>query len=136
MKPCLKPKLSITTFTMGTRQLVVHDAFEMIVCLAGSYFSLFTPMQIVMSSPLAGAEMTTFLAPAARCLDAFSLSVNPPVHRVEFQQVRECLGIGDVVDTDKFDVALSGHGSRAEHVATDSSEPVDPHPNCHVSPLT
>src|SRR5919198_120299 len=40
MKPCLKPKLSITTFTMGTRQLVVHDAFEMIVCLAGSYFSL------------------------------------------------------------------------------------------------
>src|SRR5256885_21697 len=65
MNPCLKPKLSITTFTIGTRQLVVHDAFEMIACLAGSYFSWFTPMQIVMSSPLAGAEITTFFAPAA-----------------------------------------------------------------------
>src|SRR5438046_3296327 len=79
MNPCLKPKLSITTFTIGTRQLVVHDAFEMIACLVGSYFSWFTPMQIVMSSPLAGAEITTFFAPAARCLDALSLSVNRPV---------------------------------------------------------
>src|SRR5438045_9397486 len=79
MKPCLKPKLSMTTFTIGTRQLVVHDAFEMMVCLAGSYLSLFTPMQIVMSSPFAGAEITTFLAPAAKCLEAFSLSVKRPV---------------------------------------------------------
>src|SRR5438045_8260363 len=79
MKPCLKPKLSMTTLTIGTRQLVVHEAFEMIACLAGSYLSLLTPMQIVMSSPLAGAEITTFLAPAARCLDALSLSVNRPV---------------------------------------------------------
>src|SRR3954469_19744981 len=51
----------------------------MMVCLAGSYLSLFTPMQIVMSSPFAGAEITTFLAPAAKCLEAFSLSVNRPV---------------------------------------------------------
>src|SRR2546430_14917239 len=79
MKPCLNPKLSITTLTTGTRQLVVQEAFEMMWCLAGSYFSLFTPMQIVMSSPLAGAEITTFLAPAARCLDALSLSVKRPV---------------------------------------------------------
>src|SRR5881628_3670882 len=79
MKPCLKPKLSITTFTIGTRQLVVHDALEMMVCLAGSYFSLLTPMQIVMSSPLAGAEITTFLAPAVRCFAALSLSVKRPV---------------------------------------------------------
>src|SRR3954463_5647090 len=79
MKPCLNPKLSITTFTIGTRQLVVQEAFEMIACFAGSYLSLFTPMQIVMSSPFAGAEITTFLAPAARCLDALSLSVKRPV---------------------------------------------------------
>src|SRR6266699_5647413 len=32
-----------------------------------------------MSSPLAGAEMTTFLAPAARCLQAESRSVKRPV---------------------------------------------------------
>src|SRR5256885_2266624 len=32
-----------------------------------------------MSSPLAGAEITTFLAPAARCLSASGRSVNRPV---------------------------------------------------------
>src|SRR2546426_8739508 len=32
-----------------------------------------------MSSPLAGAEMTTFFAPAARCLSASGRSVNRPV---------------------------------------------------------
>ncbi len=37
------------------------------------------PMQMVMSSPLAGAEMMTFLAPAARWALAFSASVNLPV---------------------------------------------------------
>ena len=37
------------------------------------------PMQIVMSSPLAGAEITTFLAPPARWPLAFSASVNRPV---------------------------------------------------------
>ena len=39
----------------------------MIVCLAGSYLSSLTPMTIVMSSSLAGAEMMTFLAPPSRC---------------------------------------------------------------------
>src|SRR2546430_8925886 len=66
MKPCLKPQLSSTTFTTGTRQFVVHEAFERTWCFAGSYFWWFTPITIVMSSPLAGAEMTTFFAPAAR----------------------------------------------------------------------
>src|SRR6266545_7115929 len=51
MKPCLKPKLSITTFTTGTRQFVVHEAFE----------------------------ITTFLAPAVRCFAAASRSVKRPV---------------------------------------------------------
>src|SRR2546428_1837930 len=51
----------------------------MMLCLAGSYFSWLTPITIVMSSPLAGAEITTFLAPAVRCLDALSLSVKRPV---------------------------------------------------------
>src|SRR5438445_3654022 len=34
---------------------------------------------MVMSSPLAGAEITTFFAPAARCLSASGRSVNRPV---------------------------------------------------------
>src|SRR5262245_27190586 len=37
-------------------------------------------MTTVMSSPLAGAEMITFLAPAVRWPFALSASVNRPVH--------------------------------------------------------
>jgi hypothetical protein len=54
------------TFTIGTRQLVVHDALEMMWCDAASYLSLFTPITMVMSSSVAGAEMITFFAPP-RC---------------------------------------------------------------------
>ena len=54
-------------------------AFETMLCFAGSYFSWLTPMTTVMSSPLAGAEMITFFAPAARWPLAFSPSVNRPV---------------------------------------------------------
>ena len=36
------------------------------------------PMTTVRSSPLAGAEMTTFLAPALRCFPAESASVKMP----------------------------------------------------------
>ncbi len=35
---------------------------------------------MVMSGSVAGAEMTTFLAPAARCFEADSRSLNSPVH--------------------------------------------------------
>jgi hypothetical protein len=65
--PCRKPNASLITLTIGTRQFVVHDAFEMMLWLAGSYLSELTPITIVMSSPLAGAEMITFLAPAWMC---------------------------------------------------------------------
>jgi len=39
MKPCLKPKLSITTFTTGTRQFVVQERVGDDVVLGGMYFS-------------------------------------------------------------------------------------------------
>jgi hypothetical protein len=67
------------TCTTGARQLVVQLAFDTMLCLAASYFSWLTPMTTVMSSPFAGAEMITFLAPAARCPFAFSASVNRPL---------------------------------------------------------
>src|SRR3989454_11763941 len=79
MKPCLKPQLSSTTFTTGTRQFVVHEAFEMTWCFAGSYFWWFTPITIVMSSPLAGAEVTDFFAPAPRGLSASGRPVDRTV---------------------------------------------------------
>ncbi len=73
------PTASWTTFANGARQLVVHDALEITWCWAASYLSKLTPSATVMSSPFAGAEMMTFLAPASRCLAAFSRSVKNPV---------------------------------------------------------
>ena len=77
--PCLKPKLSRMTFTSGTRQLVVHDALDMMWCEAASYFSWLTPITMVMSSPLAGAEMITFFAPPSMCFFASGALVKRPV---------------------------------------------------------
>jgi hypothetical protein len=77
--PCRKPNASLITLTIGTRQFVVHDAFEMMLCCAASYLSELTPITMVMSSPLAGAEMITFLAPAWMCAPALSASVKRPV---------------------------------------------------------
>src|SRR5215210_4968913 len=74
-----RPKVSRTTFTIGTRQFVVHDALETIVCLDESYLSLLTPITMVMSSPFAGAEIRTFFAPQSICLRAALASVNLPV---------------------------------------------------------
>ena len=79
IQPFLIPKRWWRTFASGARQFVVHEAFEMIWCFAGSYFSSFTPRTTVMSGPLAGAVMTTFLAPAVRCLAASSRLVKSPV---------------------------------------------------------
>ena len=47
--------------------------------LAGSYLSWLTPMTMVTSSSLAGAEMITFLAPLLRCWAASSRLVKMPV---------------------------------------------------------
>src|SRR3954447_19277261 len=63
MRPRSMPNVSLMTLAIGARQLVVHDALEMIVCLAGSYRCSLTPKTIVRSSFLAGAEMMTFFAP-------------------------------------------------------------------------
>jgi hypothetical protein len=45
----------------------------------GEYLSWFTPMTYVGVSSLAGADMTTFLAPFLRCLPAVSLVRLMPV---------------------------------------------------------
>src|SRR5262245_11924309 len=82
MKPLWMPNASSSTLAMGTTQLVVHDAFEITLCCDGSYASPFTPSTTVRSSPLAGALMMTFSAPASMCLSAFSRSVNRPVDSI------------------------------------------------------
>src|SRR5512143_781961 len=77
--PLTTPKESTSTLATGARQFVVQEAFETTLCFLASYLSLLTPMTIVRSSFLAGAEMMTFRAPAARCAFAFSASVKRPV---------------------------------------------------------
>ena len=76
------PKVSFSTLATGPRQLVVQDALETILWFFGSYLSSFTPITIVMSSPLAGAEMMTFFAPASMCALALSASVKRPVDSI------------------------------------------------------
>ena len=48
------PKASSTTLTMGTKQLVVHEALETTSGLAGSKVSSFTPITKVASASVAG----------------------------------------------------------------------------------
>src|ERR1700738_1358736 len=61
MKPLTQPSESTIGFTAVAKQFVVHDAFEMMLWLSGSYLSSLTPSTSVMSSPLAGAGGVTFL---------------------------------------------------------------------------
>src|SRR5437867_12266684 len=63
------PKLSSSTLATVARQLVVHEALDTSACFTGSYACSLTPRTTVMSGSLAGAVITTFLAPACRCLD-------------------------------------------------------------------
>ena len=76
------PNASWSTFAIGARQFVVHDAFEITVCAAASNTASFTPMQIMASASPLGAEMTTRLAPPLRCPAAFSRAVNRPVDSI------------------------------------------------------
>src|SRR5207248_9672424 len=67
-----------STFATGGRQLVVHEAFEPILCFAASKTFSFTPMQTVTSASFDGAEMITCSTPLRRCRDAFSFDVKRP----------------------------------------------------------
>ncbi len=80
MKPRSMPKVSSRTLLIGARQLVVQLALLITLCFAASYCSWLMPKATVKSWPLAGAEMSTFFAPAARCFSALARSVKRPLH--------------------------------------------------------
>src|SRR6266536_2421138 len=88
MKPRSMPKASSSTLAIGTTELVVQDALEMTSWLAGSYLPSLTPITMVTSSPLAGAEMITLRAPASRCWAALSRSVKRPVDSITMSTPR------------------------------------------------
>src|ERR1039457_5871337 len=56
MVPLTILNLSWRTRATGARQLVVHDALEIMLSFDATYLSSFTPITMVMSSPVAGAE--------------------------------------------------------------------------------
>src|SRR5208282_2053900 len=88
IRPRTIPNFSCSTLAKGTRQLVVQEALETTWWFLGSYLSSFTPITMVMSSFLAGAEMITFLAPPFIWATAFSLSVNLPVDSTTYSTPR------------------------------------------------
>ena len=65
---------SFSAFAIGAKQFVVQEAAEIILSSAVNTFS-FTPKTTVGKSLPAGAEITTFLAPAFKWAEAFSLDV-------------------------------------------------------------
>merc|ERR1719353_900843 len=79
IRPCLMPNFSFTTFTIGARPLVVHDAHDT-TAIEDSYSSSLTPTtRVGVSASLAGAEMMTCLAPPSMCFMQPSVVVNAPV---------------------------------------------------------
>ena len=91
---------------MGTKQLVVQDAFDTTKSFAGSYWSSFTPTTKVASASLAGAEMITREAPASRWAAASEREVNRPVDSTTTSTPSESHG--------------SAFGSRSERTAIGS----------------
>src|ERR1700749_1090062 len=79
IRPVTIPYFSSRTWAMGARQLVVQEAQLMTVSVPSRILWL-TLKTMVLRSPVAGAEITTLLAPALRWSSAFSLSVKKPVH--------------------------------------------------------
>src|SRR5690606_2556369 len=74
IRPRLMPHLSCSTLASGARQLVVHEALEMIASPA--YRSWFTPNTNIGVSSLLGADWMTLRAPASRCFWQVSLVRN------------------------------------------------------------
>merc|ERR1719181_507670 len=71
MRPSLMPYVSWITLASGPRQLVVQEAFERTLTSL-VYVVWLTPITNIGASA-EGAEMMTFLAPPAMCIDAFSI---------------------------------------------------------------
>ncbi len=92
MRPFTIPKASSRTFTIGTKQFVVHEALDTTLCWAGSKVSSLTPTTKVASAPADGADTMTNGAPASRCIDACSLLEKNPVDSMTMSTPRSAHG--------------------------------------------
>ena len=82
MYPSCRPQFSSSTFIIGAAQLVVHEAFEIMVSSGVRMESLIPITTVLMSFDLGGAESITFFAPAVRCKVADVLSRKRPVDSI------------------------------------------------------
>src|SRR5882762_4783820 len=98
---------SCSTFATGARQFVVHDAFEITLCLPGSNIFSLTPMQIVTSASFDGAEMMTCSTGLRRCRDAFSLDVKRPDDSTTISTPRSLQGISAGSGDEKTRIGFS-----------------------------
>ena len=55
--------------------------------------------------------------------------MDPPQHGIVLHQMRQSLGVGQIVDRDEFDVRLAD--ASPNHVPADTAEAVDAHFHCH-----
>src|SRR3954453_21770535 len=95
MIPISMPKCSWRTLATGARQFVVQDAFETILCAAGSKSCSLTPMQMVTSASFDGAEMITCSTDFFRCSDAFAREVKRPDDSTTISTPKSFQGISD-----------------------------------------
>ena len=92
IKPSSIPKLSLITFARGAKQFVVQLALDTTFILDLYSFS-FTPITNTGTPFLPGAVITTFFAPATKCFDAPSRSVNLPVASATYSAPQAFQGI-------------------------------------------
>src|SRR6266849_4470985 len=95
MIPTSMPNVSCNTFATGARQLVVQEAFDTILCAAGSKSCSLTPMQTVTSASFEGAEMITCSTDFLRWSDAFAFDVNRPDDSTMISAPRSPHGISE-----------------------------------------
>jgi hypothetical protein len=81
---------------------------------------------------LAGEDLELVAVDRDRVGAAGNRGAQVAEHRVVLQEVRQRLGIGEVVDTHEIDVVIGQR--RAHDVAPDSSEPVDAYSDRHLQP--
>ena len=101
IRPFSTPKASSRTFTMGTKQLVVHEAFDTTVWAAGSNSSSLTPTTKVASAPEHGAETSTRGAPPSRWRAAAPRLVKMPVDSTTTSTPRSPHGRSSGLRTDR-----------------------------------
>jgi hypothetical protein len=53
------------------------------------------------------------------------------MHGIVLQEMGQCLGIREIVDSDDIDVGTTRLLGTAKNVPADPAEPVDSYPDCH-----